>query len=49
MKKTLSAAAGKDDEAKSAAAGVAHLGLIQGDSGSIPGAFFSPDQGNKES
>nr|DAE31267.1 MAG TPA: hypothetical protein [virus sp. ctHG14] len=31
------------------AAGAVHPGSIRGDSGSIPGAFFSPDQGNKES
>lgn len=35
-------------EQKSAAAGAAHPGLIQGDSGSIPGALFSPDRGIKK-
>lgn len=35
-------------EQKSAAAGAAHPGLIRGDSGSIPGALFSPDWGIKK-
>lgn len=44
----MNAAAGKDNEQKSAAAGGAHPGLIRGDSGSIPGALFSPDRGIKK-
>lgn len=35
-------------EQKSAAAGVAHPGLIQGDSSSILRALFSPDRGIKK-
>lgn len=35
-------------EQKSVAAGVAHPDLIQSDSGSIPGALFSPDRGIKK-
>lgn len=48
MSRILNAAAGKDNEQKSAAAGGAHPGLIRGDSGSIPGALFSPDRGIKK-